>query len=198
MDKKVSPHDCMIRQRNLQDLERLARERHAHLYRFILRRVRDVADSEELTQQTFLEALRGIDGFRADAQLASWVYGIATNLVANYLCRTRHRVLLWESDEVLEEVDGEVNDPQLTAVQRDLLRRLQSHIDSLPVEMQQIVGLVIIDGMTYAEAASLLDIPVGTVRSRLSRARQILSQLFFDDGAVVGDARAGDCHASAM
>ncbi len=188
--------DQCLYQKRLDGLSELARHSRSHLYRFILRRVRNADDAEEITQQTFVEALKGIHHFRADAQLSTWVYAIAGNLVRNHLCRSPSLHYQWENDIVLESnIDYSV-DPYPALAQLDLLRQLQSHLDALPKEMQETLALVAIDGMRYDEVAEVLNVPVGTVRSRMFRARAILLErlrteedqcLFRANDAITGE-----------
>lgn len=161
-------------QERLEELTDVARRHRSRLYRFILRRVRNPDDAEEIMQQTFEEALRGLRHFRADSQLATWVYAIAGKLVLNHLCRSPQVRYQWESDMALaSNLDYSV-DPYPALDQQDTLRRLQRHLDALPNEMQETLKLVVIDGLPYEEVAKMLNIPVGTVRSRMFRARTLL------------------------
>jgi RNA polymerase sigma factor (sigma-70 family) len=161
-----------------QDLEEifagLVRDYQKPLYRFVLRNIGSPADAEDIAQQTFLEAYRAFPTFRGASQLSTWLYGIAMNLVRNYLNRAPHRVRRFEPDEVLESLPTSLDGPEALVERFDLLTRLYSEISSLSADLQQTFLMVAIEGRSYEETASLLDIPIGTVRSRLFRAREAL------------------------
>jgi RNA polymerase sigma factor (sigma-70 family) len=180
------------REGNLSALAELARERKAHLFRFILRRVRDPVEAEEIMQQTFFEAVKGIQHFRADSKISTWLYGIASKLVSNYLCRSPRCIYRWVDDSVLEMDANYACDPQSAVAMRNLLDRLQHHLNSLSEEMRDTIFMVAVEEMSYAEAAASLGVPIGTVRSRISRIRSFLEERLEEEGAGYENALA-DC-----
>lgn len=144
------------------------------LYRFIYQKIGHVADAQDLVQQTFLEAHRALSSFKGDSELSTWLYGIAKNLVRNYLTRSPHRRFDFCSDELLmEEQDGGPS-PMDVLDQGQQLRALALAMSEIPEHMRQLVWMVVVDELSYEEAAVALNIPKGTVRSRLSRARSAL------------------------
>lgn len=144
------------------------------LYRFIYQKIGHVADAQDLVQQTFLEAHRALASFKGDSELSTWLYGIAKNLVRNYLTRSPHRRFDFCSDELLmEEQDGGPS-PMDVLDQGQQLRALALAMSEIPEHMRQLVWMVVVDELSYEEAAAALNIPKGTVRSRLSRARSAL------------------------
>ncbi len=163
-------------------LEDLARTDRSRLYRFILRRVRDPVESEELAQQAFVEAASGIDRFREESGVRTWLYGIAANLVSNHLRRSPRFRYQFESDDVLEMMVDPGDEPSIQLENQELLGRLQHHLDELPEDMRGTLILVLLDDVSYEQAAQMLDIPVGTVRSRISRGRSILKQSLETEG----------------
>ncbi len=168
---------------NLFALTELVRERRAHLLRFILRRVRDPAEAEDIMQQAFFEAVKGIRQFREDSKISTWLYGIASKLVTNYLCKSPRAIYRWVDESVLELDASYACDPHGAVALRDLLGRLQHHLGMLPEEMRETIFLVAVEEMSYAEAAACLHIPVGTVRSRISRIRAYLEERLVEEGA---------------
>lgn len=168
---------------NLFALAELVRERRAHLFRFILRRVRDPAEAEDIMQQAFFEAVKGIQHFREDSKISTWLYGIASKLVTNYLCKSPRCIYRWVDDSVLELDSSYSCDPHAAVTLRDLLSRLQHHLSLLPEEMRETIFLVAVEEMSYAEAAACLRIPIGTVRSRISRIRSFLEERLVEEGA---------------
>lgn len=152
----------------------LVRAHQSRLYHFVLRNIGHPGDAEDIAQQAFVEAYRSMASFRGESELSTWLYGIAMNLVRNYLNRAPHRVRKYESDDVLEDMPDAGDGPERLTGRNQLMRALQTQIEQLPVELQQVFLLVAVDGMSYDEAAILFEIPVGTVRSRLHRARDTL------------------------
>lgn len=146
------------------------------LYYFVLRRVGSPEDAEDLVQQALIEATRHIHRFRGDAEVSTWVYGIALNLSRNHLSRSPGRRHVFESDDVLEEREAPNSDPCDLAVQQQTMRQLGAALGDLREGALQALMLVAVDGLSYEEAASELDVPVGTIRSRVSRARAEVRQ----------------------
>jgi RNA polymerase sigma factor (sigma-70 family) len=155
-------------------ISELAKVRGPQLYRFILRRVGDANEAADLTQQTLLEALKGVDRFRDESQLNTWLYGIARNLIAHHFCRSPAYRFQWEDAEVLETTADTAVDPEMATSMKHLLQRVEVHMKSLPSEMRDTLSLVAVQALSYEEVAAIQGVPVGTVRSRLSRARSLL------------------------
>ena len=160
----------------------LVDEHRSRLQSFIERNIGRSSDAEELTQQAFVEAARSIVSFRGESALSTWLYGIAMNLVRNYLSRAPHRRYAFEDDSALESIATEGANPEEQAERRELLAKLSDELETLPTEMRQVLMLVAVDELSYEEAAVMLSIPIGTVRSRASRARTMLRGRFKRDG----------------
>jgi len=160
-----------VEQINFTDLVKLYR---TPLFRFVVRRIGNPADAEDIAQQTFVEAFSSLETFRGQSQLSTWLYGIAMNLVRNYLNRAPHRVHKYESDEVLTMMADDADGPDALVERMELLTRLYAEVDTLSSDLRQVFLLVAIEGRSYEEAAQTLNIPIGTVRSRLFRAREAI------------------------
>jgi RNA polymerase sigma factor (sigma-70 family) len=143
----------------------------SRLHRFIARRVNSIADVEDLVQATYVEALRSTATFRGTAMPQTWLFGIAVNLVRRH--RSRSPDLRFGFLDVTECTDlpAAGADPAEVHVLRDTNRCLLEFVAALPASTRQVVELVCIDGLSYEDAAARLGIPIGTVRSRLSRTR---------------------------
>ncbi len=152
------------------------------LYRFVIKYIDHPDDAADITQQAFVEAARTIASFRGDSKLSTWLFGIAMNMVRNYLSRAPHRVHKFETDDSLLAVASSEPDPSDCLVQKELLMLAERAFGELPSEMSEVLGLVAIDEISYQEAADLLDIPLGTVRSRVSRARAVMRAQFEQAG----------------
>jgi len=155
-------------------LRDLVREHRHRLHRFIVRHIGNISEAEDLAQQAFVEAARSYESFRGEAQLSTWLYGIALNLVRNHLSRTPERRYDFVGEDSLSEFAAENPTPEQAAQQAQTLGLLQEALDELPENMRSILLMVGLDDLSYEEAAVLLTVPIGTVRSRLSRARSAL------------------------
>ena len=155
------------------------------LYRFVIKYIDHPDDAADITQQAFVEAARTIASFRGDSKLSTWLFGIAMNMVRNYLSRAPHRVYKFETDEILLSVAGSALDPSEFLEQKQILDLVEVAFSELPEEMSEVLGLVAIDEISYQDAAEILSIPLGTVRSRVSRARAVLRTHFKDAGVTL-------------
>ena len=152
----------------------LVQEHSERLRRFIVKHIGDISEAEDLAQQAFVEAARSYQTFRGDSQLSTWLYGIALNLVRNYLSRAPERRYDFVGETDLDGIATETLTPEETAAQAEMLRMLQDALNELPESMRTILLMVGLDNLSYEEAAAMLTVPIGTVRSRLSRARNAL------------------------
>jgi len=135
----------------------------------------------DATQEIFLRVWRGLGGFRGEAKLSTWVFQIAWNYLRLHRRKAgRHsHVLVPVNDEgirVMERTPDPGPDPERQATSTDMLERVENAIDRLPERFRVIIWLRDGEGRSYDEIATVLDVPVGTVRSRLSRARQALKR----------------------
>jgi RNA polymerase sigma-70 factor (ECF subfamily) len=152
------------------------------LYRFVIKYIDHPDDAADITQQAFVEAARTIATFRGDSKLSTWLFGIAMNMVRNYLSRAPHRVHKFETDDSLIGIASAELDPSDSLSQRELLVMAEKAFSDLPIEMSEVLGLVAVDEISYQDAAEILCIPLGTVRSRVSRARAVLRAQFEQAG----------------
>lgn len=148
----------------------------SRLYRFILKNIGHPDDAADLAQQAFVEAFRSLHNFRGDSELSTWVYGIALNLVRGYLMRSPHRMHRFENEDVLMDMPSHELDPNVQTSLTEIISEVQIHFNALPVEMRMVLEMVTVGEMSYEETAKALNIPVGTVRSRVFRARAQLRQ----------------------
>ena len=163
---QATPNEALFRQ--------LVQDHRHRLYRFVVKHIGWGTDAEDLTQQAFVEAAQSYATFRGASELSTWLYGIAMNLVRNYLSRSPHRRFTFEDEESLANTSSESPDPCEQLAQTQAVRALQRALDELPPDMRSVLLLVALDELSYEEAAVMLSIPVGTVRSRISRARASL------------------------
>lgn len=151
---------------------------------FICKRVSKPEDIEDLMQSTYLEALRNLHKFRWDSRPETWLFGIANNLVNNYIRSQCRKPIELEICEWGELLSGDDDPSDLSEHERLLTLTLQA-ITELSVDMQTVVYLIVDSDMEYQEAASCLGVPIGTVRSRLARARMQLRKRVFKEESNV-------------
>ena len=167
-----------IRRRVCFDLEEVVRSRHAQLRQFIRSRVRNEDDVDDLLQTTYVEALRSGHRFQGLSRPDVWLFGIALNVIRNYVKREGLRNLRCVSMESLEHDQGGLidsdHDPGTINQHLQTLSRVKGAFERLPADMQEVVTLVVDKSRDYQEAARELGVPTGTIRSRLSRAREKL------------------------
>lgn len=160
----------------------LVQQHNKRLYRFIFRHIGHSGDAEDLTQQAFVEAVRVYETYRGEAKLSTWLYGIAINLVRNHLNRSPERIYEFQGTEVLANLDSAALSVEDTICLNAERGAMWSAMAELPTEMREVLLLVGVQELSYEEASALLSIPVGTVRSRLSRARTALRRRMRDGG----------------
>ena len=137
-------------------------------YAWALARSRDRAD--DLVQDCLLRALSARDSFQPGTNLNAWLFTILRNCFLNDVRRDGRR-RAWEAEEDRSEFGRAIDSPQVDQI---ALTELSLHIRQLPAGMREALMLVTIEGMSYEQAAEVMGVPVGTVRSRLSRARRSL------------------------
>jgi RNA polymerase sigma-70 factor (ECF subfamily) len=174
------------------------------LYAGALRMTRNPADAEDLVQETMLRAYRSFDRFEPGTNLKAWLFRILTNAYIN-VYRKRQREPQKVSQEDVEDFDLyqelKDHDPQFSETPESIVlgnlvdSDITDAIDDLPEQFRLAVVLSDIEGFTYAEMAEIMDVPMGTVMSRLHRGRKALQKRLVDlarDRGIVKSATAGD------
>ena len=150
--------------------EELVRTYQHRVFGVAFRMLSNAAEAEEIAQEVFLRAHRGLADFRGDAKLSTWLYAIASRLCLNRL-GSGERAMTRGGDAVLMQLPHEASGPDTVLEQSELEAALHRAIAELPDERRIVVVLRDLEGLAYEEIAEALDLPVGTVRSRLHRAR---------------------------
>ncbi len=156
------------------NVEELFRKHQQHLFRFVQRYVRNSEDAEDVVQNTFFEAVRCADRFSGLSKPSTWLFGIALNLARNQVRRKFADLSDTVEESVLEQIADTRGDPAKLVEHRQLAYLAQEMMEAMPVAIRETFEAVMDGDCTYEEAAALLDIPVGTVRSRVSRARSAI------------------------
>jgi RNA polymerase sigma-70 factor (ECF subfamily) len=153
------------------NLDRLYREHHHHLLRFVQRYVRNSDDAEDVVQNTFMEALRCAERFSGLSKPSTWLYGIALNLARNQVRRNCSQIYDLVDQTFMDQVADLHSDPAYLAEVRQAATRVAALLSGLSSEIRITFDAVLDGDSTYEEAAEQLQIPIGTVRSRVSRVR---------------------------
>lgn len=160
----------------LQSLEALLKAQKSRLTHFVRKHLRREDFVDDIIQQTHMAAFRNWGGFRGESKPETWLFGIALNLVKNF--RYRDNSYRFQEDDFDEQISiipaDSFCEPEECMLRQERMASLKVAIDHLPGKMQTVVQLVLLEGFTYQDAALELDLPIGTVRSRLSRARDML------------------------
>ena len=153
------------------------------LARLLSRLIRDAGEVEDVTQEAFIKAYRALPSFRGDSAFYTWLYRIGINTAKNYLVAMGRRAPT--STEVgAEEAEGyeggellrDINTPESLLLSKEIAGTVNAAIEALPEELRSAIQLRELEGMSYEEIAKLMDCPIGTVRSRIFRAREAIAE----------------------
>jgi len=166
-----------------QAFDRLMLKYRARVVELAMRYTRNSADAEDATQETFLKAYRGLRHFRCESAFYTWLYRIASNCARNLL-KARRRDLLNKAIDFSDYHNAarhparlrELATPEELALTADIRSLVNSTLEGLPEEHRTAITLREIDGLSYQQIASAMSIPLGTVRSRVFRARDLIDK----------------------
>lgn len=152
------------------------------LMRLLSRMVRDQHEVEDIAQEAFIKAYRALPQFRGDAAFYTWLYRIAVNTAKNYLS-SRNRSMPTVSDQAMNDEDEpderlvaqDIATPETELLSKQVAIAVNQAVDALPEELRQAITLREIEGMSYEEIADSMACPIGTVRSRIFRAREAIA-----------------------
>lgn len=150
------------------------------IVQLVNRYVKDPSEAQDVAQESFIKAYRAIGNFRGDSAFYTWLYRIAINTAKNYLVARARRSSDYEID--IDDAEQIQNAPELKGMDtpeqhllnEEILETIKSAIEKLPEEMRIAITLREFEGMSYEEIAEAMDCPVGTVRSRIFRAREAI------------------------
>ena len=158
------------------------------IQRLIARMVRDVDLVEDIAQETFIRAYRALPNFRGDSAFYTWLYRIAVNTAKKALIGLRRDPLITESarggggdddDSDVSRVENELTtgeNPESLMASRQIANTVNAAIESLSEDLRQAITLREIEGLSYEEISEVMNCPIGTVRSRIFRAREAIAQ----------------------
>ncbi len=153
------------------------------LGRLLSRLIRDPAEVEDVTQEAFVKAYRALGSFRGESAFYTWLYRIGINTAKNYLVALGRRAPTstpFDSEEAETFDDGDmlrdVNTPEAELMSKQIARTVNESMEALPEELRTAITLREIEGLSYEEIATVMGCPIGTVRSRIFRAREAIAE----------------------
>ncbi|UTH73710.1 RNA polymerase sigma factor RpoE [Chromobacterium sp. IIBBL 290-4] len=152
------------------------------LARLLSRFIRDGSDIEDVTQEAFIKAYRALPSFRGESAFYTWLYRIGINTAKNFLSSSGRRPVV---NSEIEDEDGEsfdmasqipdLNTPETELMNKEILATVNAAVEALPEELRTAISLREMEGLSYDEIAAVMDCPIGTVRSRIFRAREAIA-----------------------
>jgi RNA polymerase sigma-70 factor (ECF subfamily) len=159
-----------------QEFEKLALPLLDPLYNFARWMSGDPDEARDLVQETFAKALKGVNSFREGTNFRAWMFRILRNTFLTSRTGLERRNTVQESEEGFDDSVVTHDTPELALVRRADTELVQQAISTLPMSFQEVLILADLEELKYQEIADALDIPIGTVMSRLARARGFLRQ----------------------
>lgn len=153
------------------------------LARLLSRMVRDSAEVEDITQESFIKAYRALPQFRGESAFYTWLYRIGVNTAKNYLV-ARGRRAPTSTEYSSEDAEGfedagllrDIATPDAELQTKQIANAVNKAVDALPEELRTAITLREIEGLSYEEISQMMDCPIGTVRSRIFRAREAIAE----------------------
>jgi len=152
------------------------------ILRLLGRMIRDPTEVEDVAQEAFIKAYRALPQFRGESAFYTWLYRIAVNTARNWLASAGRRpsapnAIETEDGETFNETDNltDISTPEAVLASREIAQTVNAVIEELPEELRTAIVLREIEGMSYEDIAQSMDCPIGTVRSRIFRAREAIA-----------------------
>ncbi len=152
------------------------------LMRLVLFFIKDNAEAEDIVQEAFIKAYKGLSSFRGESAFYTWLYRIGVNSAKNHINSQKRRVQTssdndMQDKETSTETDGfnEGSTPDSVLASKQLAEMVNEAMNSMQEELRMAISLREIDGMSYEEIADMMECPIGTVRSRIFRAREVIA-----------------------
>lgn len=191
-----------LQKRDEAAFEELIRQYEKKVYTLCFRMCGNSEDAEEAAQDAFLALWRGIDRFRQESTLSTWIYRLATNACIDTLRRRKKQsgsVSLDDEELFVDAVDTSPQ-PQETVEHREAQKLLQEGLSGLPEEYRKVLILREIEGLSYTEIAESASIELGTVKSRISRGRSLLRNFLSGNGNFfeIASSKVTECNREEM
>lgn len=166
-----------------QAFELLVSKYQRKLARLLSRFIRDPGEVEDVTQEAFIKAYRALPSFRGDSAFYTWLYRIGINTAKNYLVAMGRRAPTSTDMDAEEAEDFETGDqlrdlntPEHQLMTKQIAETVNQSLSALPEELRTAITLREIEGLSYEEIAGIMNCPIGTVRSRIFRAREAIAE----------------------
>ena len=150
--------------------------------KLVARLLRDPTEAEDVAQEAFVKAYRALGSFRGDSAFYTWLYRIAVNTARNAIASRQRRPLDYEAELSESEQSNlasrlrHTDTPEATALSEEIRQTVNQAIEQLPEDLRTAIVLREVEGLSYEEIAAAMDCPVGTVRSRIFRAREAIDR----------------------
>ena len=150
--------------------------------KLVARLLRDPAEAEDVSQEAFVKAYRALGSFRGDSAFYTWLYRIAVNTARNAIASRQRRPLDYEAELSESEQSNlasrlrHTDTPEATVLSEEIRQTVNEAIEQLPEDLRTAIVLREVEGLSYEEIAAAMDCPVGTVRSRIFRAREAIDR----------------------
>lgn len=174
----------------------LVQKYHRRLMRLLSRMVRNQEEVEDIAQETFIKAYRALPQFRGDAAFYTWLYRIGVNTARNFLSSKRRQMptisdqAMNDDDDVDERIVAQdINTPESMLLSKQVAMAVNDAVEALPQELRTAITLREMEGLSYEEIAEMMVCPIGTVRSRIFRAREAIAAKLRPILGTTGDTR---------
>jgi len=160
----------------------LVQKYQSRIQKLIARFVRNPADVQDVAQETFIKAYRALENFRGDSAFYTWLYRIAINTAKNHLVAVSRKSPGYSVDvQEVEKFDPsqwlkEYATPEREMLASEIQTTVNSAMESLPPDLREAISLRELEGLSYEDIAQVMDCPIGTVRSRIFRAREAIDE----------------------
>ncbi|MCP1660812.1 RNA polymerase sigma factor RpoE [Neisseria perflava] len=163
--------------------EMLMQKYQRRLIRLIARFVKDEHEVNDAAQEVMIRAYRALPNFRGESAFYTWLYRIAINTAKNFLITSGKRPFVSaeaanEDGDVLDLADqiADYHTPEAEMINREILHTVEAAVAKLPDDLRRAITLRELEGLSYEEIAQIMDCPIGTVRSRIFRAREVIAK----------------------
>ncbi|MCL2752457.1 MAG: RNA polymerase sigma factor [Firmicutes bacterium] len=166
----------------MEDFESIVKTHQKRVYNTCLRLCGNPDDAFDLSQETFLKAWRGLENFRGESELSTWLFRLTVNVCNDFLRKKARRGIVVSLDDTELPLPDARYEPSAALERRELSRTLKEALEKLSPEHRQVITLRETAELSYGEIAALLGIEEGTVKSRLARARMALREMLIKGG----------------
>lgn len=171
----------LVQQGDRQAFDQLVEKYHSRIVKLVSRYVRDPSEALDVAQESFIKAYRALSRFRGDSAFYTWLYRIAINTAKNHVVMQNRKIIdanveILDIEQTLHRGQNDYKPPEFTLINSELEEAVMDVIQELPKDLKTTITLREMDGLTYEEIAGVMDCPIGTVRSRIFRARETIER----------------------